>query len=117
MTSHKGLDMPEYIPIRFLRSAAMLAEELNYSRAAKKLELSARELREVVSTLENRLCFRIFLSRRGNVELTKEGTVFLRVFARFLRYGYRSNAQARRPRNEETAPATQALAKPESQAR
>lgn len=89
--------MPEYIPIRFLRSAAILAEELNYSRAAKKLELSARELRVLVTTLENRLCFRIFLSRRGNVELTKEGAVFLRAFARFLRYSCRQNARARLP--------------------
>lgn len=90
--------MTEYIPIRFLRSAAILAEELNYSRAAKKLELSTRELRVLVSTLENRLCFRIFLSRRGNVELTKEGTIFLRAFARFLRISYRPNTHARRPR-------------------
>ena len=91
------MDVPEYIPIRFLRSAAILAEELNYSRAAKKLELSVRELRELVSTLENRLCFHIFHSRRGNVELTKEGTVFLRAFARFPKYSYRPNAHAKRP--------------------
>jgi len=88
--------MPEYIPTRLLRSAAILAEELNYSRAAKKLALSARELRKLISTLENRLCFRIFLPRRGNVQLTREGAILLRAFARFLSSSNRPNSRARR---------------------
>ena len=72
--------MPESIPIKLKRAAVILADELEYSRAADRLRITSAELRNHVSELENQLCFYIFIPRRRKVELTEEGQFLIRAF-------------------------------------
>ncbi|MDE1162316.1 MAG: LysR family transcriptional regulator [Acidobacteriaceae bacterium] len=72
--------MAEYITITLKRAAVVLADELDYPRAAEKLNISCAELREQISALEAQLCLHIFTSRERGIELTEEGQILIRAF-------------------------------------
>ncbi len=76
--------MVEFIEVRFLRAVIALAEELSYSRAAKKVSIPSTELRRQICELEKQLCFRIFRPKQKRVELTEDGKIFVRLCQRFL---------------------------------
>jgi DNA-binding transcriptional LysR family regulator len=70
----------ESIAIGLKRVAIILAEDLDYSLAAKKLGLTSVELRKQISALEAQLYFHIFKPRQEKVELTEEGQFLIEVF-------------------------------------
>ena len=72
--------MPESIAIGLKRAAIILAEDLDYSRAAEKLGITSVELRKQISALEAQLYFHIFKPKQKKVELTEEGQFLIEVF-------------------------------------
>jgi DNA-binding transcriptional LysR family regulator len=70
----------ESIAIGLKRVAIILAEDLDYSRAAEKLGLTSVELRKQISALEAQLYFHIFKPRQKKVELTEEGQFLIKAF-------------------------------------
>jgi DNA-binding transcriptional LysR family regulator len=70
----------ESIAIGLKRVAIILAEDLDYSRAAEKLGLTPVELRKQISALEAQLYFHIFKPRQKKVELTEEGQFLIKAF-------------------------------------
>lgn len=72
--------MSESIPIELKRAAIALADELDHSRAAEKLNVTPTELRKGVSALETQLCVYIFRPRQRRVELTPEGKFLIKAF-------------------------------------
>jgi DNA-binding transcriptional LysR family regulator len=74
------LRVSESIAIGLKRVAIILAEDLDYSRAAEKLGLTSVELRKQISALEAQLYFHIFKPRQKTVELTEEGQFLIEVF-------------------------------------
>lgn len=71
--------MPKSIAIGLKRAAIILAEKLDYARAAEKMNITSAELRKRISALEALLC-RIFKPRQKKVELTEEGQFLIKVF-------------------------------------
>lgn len=63
--------------IRLLQAAIVLAEELHFSRAADKLNMSQPTLSKQIFRLEQSLGFRIFEHSHQAVELTSAGQVFI----------------------------------------
>jgi DNA-binding transcriptional LysR family regulator len=84
-----------YVELRLLRYAIAVAEELHFSRAAKRLHLSAPALSKQIKDLEHDLGYALFERRTREVLLTPAGTAFvaearqalLRV-ERAVEYGY-----------------------------
>ncbi len=72
--------MSESIDIGMKRAAIALADELDYTRAANKLNITSAELRKQVSSLETLLCLQIFEPRQRKVELTSDGQFLIRLF-------------------------------------
>lgn len=72
--------MSESVAIGLKRAAIILAEELNYARAAQELGIASAELRKQISALETQLCFHIFKPRQKEVELTEEGRFLIKAF-------------------------------------
>lgn len=63
--------------IRQLNYFAVIAEEKNISKAAERLFISQSALSQQLSQLENSLGTRLFLRRRGILELTETGQIYL----------------------------------------
>jgi DNA-binding transcriptional LysR family regulator len=63
--------------IRLLQSAIVLAEELHFSRAADRMNMSQPTLSKQIFRLEQSLGFRIFEHSHQAVELTPAGQVFI----------------------------------------
>lgn len=76
----KELRVSESIAIGLKRVAIILAEDLDYSRAAEKLGLTSVELRQQISALEAQLYFHIFKPRQKKVEVTEEGRFLIKAF-------------------------------------
>ncbi len=62
------------------RAAIILAEELDYARAAKRLNNTPAELRKQISLLEGQLYVYIFKPKQRKVELTEEGQFLIKAF-------------------------------------
>lgn len=73
-------EVSEYIEIGMKRVAIVLAEELDYERAAQKLNITGVELRTQISALEMLLCLQIFEPKQRKVELTDDGQFLIRLF-------------------------------------
>ncbi len=72
--------MSESVAISLKRAAVLLAEELEYERAAEKMNISTAELRQQIAALETQLCLHIFAPERKRIELTEEGQFLIRAF-------------------------------------
>jgi hypothetical protein len=80
MTFWRGCAVPESIEIDLKRAVIILADELSYLRAAKRLKIAPAKLREQISALEKKLSLYIFEQKRGQLELTKEGNTLVNAF-------------------------------------
>jgi DNA-binding transcriptional LysR family regulator len=65
------------VELRHLRYFRVVAEELNYSRAAARLHMEPQALNFQIKQLERELGFALFTHREKRTELTAAGTVFL----------------------------------------
>ncbi len=72
--------MTESIAIGLKRAAIILADELDYSRAAEKLGVTPSALKKQIFALEAQLYFHIFKPRQKKVELTEEGQFLIKAF-------------------------------------
>jgi DNA-binding transcriptional LysR family regulator len=63
--------------IRLMQAAIMLAEELNFSRAAERLHISQPTLSKQIVELESQLGFRLFERNHQIVDLTDAGRAFV----------------------------------------
>ena len=77
--------MIDQIDVKLLTAAIAVARELDYSRAAKKLNISRAELTRQIAELESRLCLAIFLVKGRNMEITDVGKQFITASCRFLK--------------------------------
>ena len=86
--------MSESIAIGLKRVAIIiLAEDLDYSRAAEKLGFTSVELRKQISALEAQLYFHIFKPRQKKVELTEEGQFLIEVFRKSVALHVRNGSK------------------------
>ena len=69
--------MHRLIEVRLLIAIVTLAEELNFTRAAKRLGISQSGLSRRVSTLETKFRIKLFERDHANVHLTDAGRVFV----------------------------------------
>ena len=65
------------VDLRLLRAAVVVAEELNISRAAKRLGISQPGLTKQIQELEERVEERLFHRDTQKVELTDAGRAFV----------------------------------------
>jgi DNA-binding transcriptional LysR family regulator len=72
--------VPESVDIPLKRAAIMLADELNFSRAAEKLNIPITELRDHIAALETKLSLRLFEPIQDFVKLTDEGRALIGAF-------------------------------------
>lgn len=77
--------MVDRIDVKLLTAVITVAKELNYSRAAKKLNISRAELTRQVAELESQSGIRIFQMRGRRVEVTRAGAEFVGECCRFLK--------------------------------
>src|SRR4051812_40345580 len=63
--------------LRQLQYALMIAEERNFSRAAKKLHLAQPSLSQQIMKLEKELGIQLFERRPGDLQLTYAGERFI----------------------------------------
>jgi len=77
--------MVDRIDVKLLTAVITVARELNYSRAAKKLNISRAELTRQVAELESQSGLRIFQVRGRKVEVTRPGAEFVRACCTFLK--------------------------------
>ncbi len=70
--------MTESIAIGLKRAAIILADELDYSRAAEKLDVTPSALKKQIFALEAQRYFHIFNPSQKKVELTEEGQVLIK---------------------------------------
>jgi DNA-binding transcriptional LysR family regulator len=69
--------MQSTIEIRYLIAVVTLAEELNYTRAARRLRMSQSGLSRRIQDIELKLDVKLFHRDRGPVELTDAGRAFV----------------------------------------
>lgn len=82
--------------LRHMRHFVAVAEELNFSRAARRLNMAQPPLSQSIKRLEEDLGLTLFVRTGKGVELTKSGEVFLREARSCLRYGDLAQKLARR---------------------
>jgi DNA-binding transcriptional LysR family regulator len=63
--------------LQLLRAAIVLAEELNFSRAAERLHIQQPTLSRQILRLESQLGVRLFVRNHQNVEITEAGRHFV----------------------------------------
>jgi DNA-binding transcriptional LysR family regulator len=69
--------LPLTIDIRFQNAALILADELNFTRAAERLKITQPALSKQILELESRLGFKVFERNHRQVNLTDAGQVFI----------------------------------------
>jgi DNA-binding transcriptional LysR family regulator len=68
------MNLPE---IRLMQAVVALAEELNYRRAAQKLNIVQSTLSKQIIELEHQLGYPLFIRSNQHVELTEAGRFFV----------------------------------------
>jgi DNA-binding transcriptional LysR family regulator len=76
----EAVKVSEFISIELKRAAIVLAEELDLTRAAAKLNMPAAEFRKQISALESQLYCQVFTLQMEKVELTNEGQFLIKAF-------------------------------------
>jgi DNA-binding transcriptional LysR family regulator len=76
--------MSDLVTFELLAAVAMLSEEGSYSRAARKLGITASLLKSRITALEDQLGFRIFRAQNRQLNVTEQGTIFIQVSGIFL---------------------------------
>lgn len=64
--------------VRLQLAAVVLAEELNFTRAAERLKITQPALSKQIIELERRVGFAIFKRDQRRIEITEAGQVFIR---------------------------------------
>jgi DNA-binding transcriptional LysR family regulator len=73
----EGGPMQKYIEVRLLVAIVTLSEELNFTRAAKRLGITQSGLSRRVGSLEKKHRIKLFERDHANVVLTEAGRVFV----------------------------------------
>jgi DNA-binding transcriptional LysR family regulator len=81
--------------IRLLQSAILLAEELHFSRAADRLNISQSTLSKQILKLERDIGFQLFKHNHQAVQLTEAGRVFIAEARQVIAHAERSIVSAR----------------------
>jgi DNA-binding transcriptional LysR family regulator len=87
-----GMTLPE---IRLLQAAIVLAEELHFSRAADRLNISQSTLSKQILKLEHDIGFQLFRHNHQAGELTEAGRVFIAEARQVIAHAERSILSAR----------------------
>jgi DNA-binding transcriptional LysR family regulator len=67
-----------HVEVRYLRSVVVLAEELNFTRAAARLHITQSALSKQITEIEEQLGFALFIRyNKRAVQLTDAGTTFV----------------------------------------
>lgn len=86
---------PEFLGIDSQHSLVLLADELNYERAAEKLNITPSELKSRVRALEEVLCCSLFQGTPRKLRLTENGHILAHLCRRFIAYSEKSKAKAK----------------------
>ena len=81
--------------IRLLQAAIVLAEELHFSRAADRLNMSQSALSKQILKLEREIGFQVFRHNHQAAELTDAGRVFIAEAKEVIVHAERSILSAR----------------------
>jgi len=91
---------PGNIELRLLRYVVTLAEELNFTRAAKRLHTAQPSLSRQILELERSLGVELFIRSKRWVELTPAGVKFVAEARRALAHAERAVSAAKQMKNE-----------------
>lgn len=91
------------VELRLQRYAVILAEELNFTRAAEKLNVAQPALSRSIRQLEHFLGFDLFIRSSRQVEVTAAGRAFVEHARLALRHAERAIQAARSVHKEEAA--------------
>lgn len=75
--SSPGVGVLQRIENRLHRAAVVLAEELDFERAAQRLQISVSGLKEQIDQLECKLSLVLFERDSNRVELTASGKLYI----------------------------------------
>ena len=100
------------IEVRQLECFLAVAEQLNFSKAARQLNLSQPPLTRHVQALEEKLGTKVFQRTTHSVSLTEAGVLFLEDARTILRHLDRATEAARRVNHGETARLRLAFVRP-----
>ena len=85
------------VELRHLYAAVVLADELNFTRAAQRLRFTQPALSKQIMQLEKQCRFRLFIrDRKSPAQLTKAGRTFVQEARRALLHAQRAVDMARR---------------------
>jgi DNA-binding transcriptional LysR family regulator len=77
--------MSEFIAREIQLAAVVLAEELDFSAAARRLNIEPLVLHAEMQELATRLEFSFFKESDGRIEVTEEGRILIDAFRSFLK--------------------------------
>src|SRR5699024_5752031 len=88
--------------LRHLKYFKIVAEELNFTKAAKRLNISQPPLSKQIKQLEEEIGARLFLRTNKKVELTDSGKFFLERVNKIIQEIEEASNQAKKTHEEES---------------